>query len=453
MADHLSDRDFVRDTVTRADRARRDRSALARVARVAPWAGAASLGVAAAVRAGGAPAWIAVTALTAAALVVGAWFMALRRTIAEPDAVATRVDGDAGLGGELRSADWFTRHADRARPDAWIEFHVRRAAERMRGVDWDALYAPVRARRAWGLTVAAAAGALALALTTPVPDRSAQASALLAADELQGDVLGMLPPELQAQLEELLRRMGEGGEAGEVAEATLAELRELMENIDPAFAAKLAELAKDALESAEAAQAGEQPPNADEDMAKNTSAGLPEDVRWAIDDLAERLANASRDRQTAENNPSASEETGEMGSGSEQAASAEASAADAQMKMTREAAADPGAAKMMMGGAGAMGGDSRPGAGGNNPAANGNALDPLSIAQALRQELVEASADTKGTNVEMEDLRRKTEQGEANVGFTRVQPPSTLDRSRAQAPPIVPDSYRVLLFNYFMREK
>ncbi len=452
MADHLSARDFVRDTVARADRVRRDRSALARVTRVAPWAGAASVLAALAVRITGAPAWLAVAALLVSALIVALWFLALRRTTAEPDVVATRVDGDARLGGELRSADWFTRQGA-GRHDDWTEFHVSRAAERVRGVDWDALYPPVRASRAWGLTAMAAAGALALVLTTPVPDQSAHASELLTSDELRADVLDLLPPELQAQLEELLRRMGEGGEAGEVAEATLAELRELMENFDPALAAKLAELAKDAMENAEAAQAGDRPPDADADTAKNTNAGLPEDVRWAVDDLAERLANASRDRQTAENNPSASEETGEMGAGSEQAASAEASAADAQMKMTREAAADPGAAKMMMGGAGAMGGDSRPGSGGNNPAADGNAPDPLSIAQALRQELVEASADTKGENVEKEDLRRKTEQGEANVGFTRVQPPSTLDRSRAQAPPIVPDSYRVLLFNYFMREK
>jgi len=178
-----------------------------------------------------------------------------------------------------------------------------------------------------------------------------------------------------------------------------------------------------------------------------------EDVSIGAEWRASMMANASRDRQTAENNPAASEETGEMGSGSEQASNAEGANSDMQMKMSREAAADPGAAKMTMGGAGAMGGDSRPGAGGNNGGQGQNQLDPLAIAQALRQEMLEASADTKGKNVEREDIRRKTEQGEATVGFTRVAPPSTLDRSRAQAPPVVPDARRALLFHYFIRQQ
>jgi hypothetical protein len=261
----------------------------------------------------------------------------------------------------------------------------------------------------------------------------------------------MLPPDVRAQLEALLRQMAQGGDAAKVAEASLAELRELMKNVDPELSAKLAEMLKNSKDAGELPAGGEKPPDAE--MAKDTTAGLPEDVRWAVDDLAERLANASRDRQTNENNPAASEETGEMGTGSEQAASAQGANADAQMKMSREAAADPGASKMMMGSAGAMGGDSGPGSGGNNGGRAGNAPDPLAIAQALRQELLEASVDARGKNVEKEDIRRRTEQGDATVGFTRVAPPSTVDRSRAQAPPVVPDARRALLFNYFIREK
>ena len=274
-----------------------------------------------------------------------------------------------------------------------------------------------------------------------------------AAAELAGEqLLDELPPELRAQLEALLKQMAEGGDASKVAQASLEELKKLMAEVDPELSAKLAEMLKKAQESGQLAE-GAKPPEADADMAKNTSAGLPEDVRWAVDDLAERLANASRDRKTNEENPAASEETGEMGAGSEQAASAEGANAEAQMKMSREAAADPGASKMMMSGAGAMGGDSRPGSGGNSGGKGQNALDPLAIAQALRQELVEASMDTQGKNVEQEDRRRKTEEGEATVGFTRAAPPSNVERSRAQAPPVVPDARRALLFNYFIREK
>lgn len=192
----------------------------------------------------------------------------------------------------------------------------------------------------------------------------------------------------------------------------------------------------------------------DEEMAERlekdgSNAGLPEDVRWALEDLAARLANSSADqRKTNENNPSASAETGEKGVGSEQAQS-EMGNAQASMQMVKEAAADPGDAKMMMGG-GAMGGDSRPGAGGNEGAQAG-AADALLIAKALRQELVEAAQDIKGENVTKEDIRRKTEQGTSTMGFTRVAPPATVERSRADAPPPVPEARRELLQRYFIR--
>ncbi len=450
MADNLPHGDFVKDVVAAADRRRRNRTALARVVRLVPWAGAVALLAAIGVRAVGGPPAAGLAVVVALALGLTAWFVLMRGSTAPPDSSAARVDADAGLSGELRSAHWFSLHPDQ---EDWTTFHVARAAEHARAVDWATLYPPVRAGRAWVAAAVGVAAAIALAVTTPLPDPAARAAELASADVVDEALLDMLPPELRAELEALLKRMAEGGDAGEVAEASLAELQALMKDIDPELSARLAEMLDKAQEAGEVGQGGEKPPEADADMAKNTSAGLPEDVRWAVDDLAERLANASRDRQTNEQNPAASEETGEMGAGSEQAASAEGNNAEAQMKMARESASDPGASKMMMGGAGAMGGDSRPGAGGNNGGRDGNAPDPLSIAQALRQELVEASADAQGKNVEKEDIRRKTEQGDATVGFTRAAPPSTVDRSRAQAPPIVPDARRALLYNYFIRQK
>ncbi len=436
--------------MARADRRRRSREALSRVVRLAPWAGAVALLVAVVVRLAGGPPTAAVAGVLVLAVGLVGWFLVMRGSSPSPDTSAARADADARLSGELRSAHWFARHPN---AEPWIAFHVERAAHHAHSVDWNALYPPVRARRAWLATAAAVAAAIALVVTTPVPDHVAEAAALTSVQLLDQELLDLLPPELRAQVEALLKQMAQGGDAGEIAEASLSELQDLMKNVDPELSAKLAEMLKNAQDAGEAVPGGEKPPEADADLAKNTSAGLPEDVRWAVDDLAERLANASRDRQTNENNPSASEETGEMGAGSEQAASAQANSAEAQMKMMRESASDPGASKMMMGAAGAMGGDSRPGAGGNNGGRAGNAPDPLSIAQALRQELLEASADAQGKNVEKEDIRRKTEQGDATVGFARVAPPSTVDRSRAQAPPIVPDARRALLFNYFIRHK
>jgi hypothetical protein len=106
----------------------------------------------------------------------------------------------------------------------------------------------------------------------------------------------------------------------------------------------------------------------------------------------------------------------------------------------------------MMGGGGPMGGDSRPGAGGNQNDARG-AAEALLLAQALRKELVEANADALGENVDKEDLRRKTEQGKSALGFTRVAQPRTVEPSRATAPPPVPEARRPLLFNYFIRRR
>ena len=98
-----------------------------------------------------------------------------------------------------------------------------------------------------------------------------------------------------------------------------------------------------------------------------------------------------------------------------------------------------------------MGGDSRPGAGGNTPNQQG-AAEAILLAQALRKELLEASADALGNNVDKEDLRRKTEQGTSTLGYTRVAPPSAYDPSRSTAPPPVPEARRSLLLNYFIRK-
>jgi hypothetical protein len=190
-------------------------------------------------------------------------------------------------------------------------------------------------------------------------------------------------------------------------------------------------------------------------MVENSSAGLPEDVRWALEDLAARLANSSAERETNPENQSASSESGEAGLGSEQAEAEQSSAAsEGGMQMMRQAASEGGDSQMMMAGAGAMGGDSAGGEGGNSGTGAGEG-EFESIAQALRQELVEASQDVRGDNVqpdEQEEVRRKTEQGDSSLGFTRVAP-ATFDRSRAVGPPAVPDARRPLLFNYFIRRQ
>ena len=72
------------------------------------------------------------------------------------------------------------------------------------------------------------------------------------------------------------------------------------------------------------------------------------------------------------------------------------------------------------------------------------------IAQALRQELIEASADTLGQNVSNEDIRRKTEQSKSALGFTHVAAPPAVDPSRTllRHPFLTPQA---LVLQHFIR--
>jgi hypothetical protein len=224
-----------------------------------------------------------------------------------------------------------------------------------------------------------------------------------------------------------------------------------MANLDPALQKKLMELLeKKAL--GDPANQKRKDLDADEraERAENASAGLPEDVKWALDDMAARMAQQSMDRQTNPNNPSASSETAEKGMGSQQAEQKMAAMSEAASPLVREAATDA-AAKMMMGGGGPMGGDSRPGAGGGDKPGQGPGAGLF--LQALKKEMLEANADALGENIDKEDRRKKTEQGKSTLGYTRVVPPAAFEPSRSAAPPPVPEARRQLLLNYFIRKK
>ena len=244
--------------------------------------------------------------------------------------------------------------------------------------------------------------------------REAAERAALAARE-------MLPEDIQKKIDELLAAIKSGELSADAARLKVDEIRALLDKLNTTTA----EEAKRQAEAAKDAQPGGEKPNDDEgdkltkkaEELADSSAGLPEDVRWSIDDLASRLANSDASkRETNKENAAASEKTGEKGAGSDEAAKAEMAQA-AGMQMVREAAADAAEGQMMNGGGGAMGGDSRPGAGGNQ---GGNGLAEMAaLKQALRQEMIQAQADLLGQTVDTE-IRRKTEQSQAKVGFTRV---------------------------------
>ena len=154
----------IRTALATADRRRRHRAASARIWRAAPVVSAAVLAFAALTRwIGWSPA-VPLGVLAAVAIGLAAFMLYGRRARPISDSVAAAIDDEAGLGGELRSASWF---AARDQRDDWATLHVDRAADRVRGVDWTALYSPPPAGRARVATSVMVAATIALALVFP----------------------------------------------------------------------------------------------------------------------------------------------------------------------------------------------------------------------------------------------------------------------------------------------
>ena len=436
--------------VAGADRRRRTRAAALQAARLAPAIAAALLVVAVIARfAGWSRIWaIAGLVIAAASLLAYSWLA--RRPRASSDAIALQVDEDAGLGGELRSAHWFSSKEEK--PDEWVEFHLQSAASRAEQVDWVALYPPVKAARAWSLSGLMAAAAVVLSIVLPARPAGAVADRA-AIDQVTAAVNAALPsmtPEMQKELEALLAALKNGS-------ITMADMKMALESLqaknamDPALQQKLNDLAKLRDQGKAPGKSAKGP---DAEMPKNASeaAGMPEESRWAQDDQAARDASANANRQTNDKNPSASEQSGQKGVGSAQAETSQANATQASMQMVREAATASDAGQMMMmNGGGGQSGDPRTGQGGRG-AGDKTGAEVLKLAEGLRKELLEANSDTPGDNVNKDDLRRKTEQGKSAIGYSGARPSVTFDPSHATAPPPVPEARRSLVQSYFVRK-
>lgn len=446
----------LRATIATIDQLRRTRASVALIARYLPYAAGVGLTLSLASRWFGWSWAVPGVFLATTVAVVVAALMWGRRAMDVSDAAATDIDARAGLGGELHSAHWFAAHeaphvAGDAEPGQWASFHLAKASSRIGATDWKTLYPPIRAAKQWLASGALMAVAVLALINGPRSTAAILAEQGLTAADAKKAQLALLPEDIQKKIDELLAAIKSGELSADAARLKVDEIRALLDKLNAA------EEAKGKGEAAKNADAGLKP-NDDEgdkltkkaEELADSSAGLPEDVRWSIDDLASRLANADASkRETNKENAAASEKTGEKGQGSDEAAKAEM-AESAGMQMVREAASDAAEGQMMNGGGGAMGGDSRPGAGGNQ-GGTGQA-NVAALQQALRQEMIQAQADLLGQTVDTE-IRRKTEQSQAKVGFSRVATPTSFDRSRAALPPPVPEAHRSLLQRYFQRSK
>jgi hypothetical protein len=435
------------EVVALADQRRRAQGAMRGLLRLAPISAAVVLLAAVLSRLIGFSIVVPLALLGAAVVVLGAFAWIQTRRRQSTDAIAAAVDRDAALAGELRSAHWFEASGS---ADDWAQFHIDRAEARAKSVDWAGLYPPVRGARSWALTATLAAAAIVLSVGVPA---RRVALATTASDGAPAAVADPLSAELRAKLNALLAQMELGKLTAEEARANLAELKDLLAKIDPKLQDKLDEMLKNAELAADAAKGKEF--NGKELAEGKNASGMPQDMKKALEDLAQRL-NKNDQNQTEGGNPEntqGSEQNGESGQpgekGQGQSTDMKATASQGSMQMVRESASDAAAGKMMMGG-GMMGGDSKSGVGGNKTAETG-AAEALLVAQALKKELIEANDDIQGKNVQKEDIRRKTEQGKSTLGFTHVAP-TAFERSRADAPPPVPEARRPLLQQYFIRK-
>jgi hypothetical protein len=452
-----SSADLVRKAVEAGDARRRARDVSVRLWRLAPVVAALCVVAAAAnwwLR--GSPV-LPLAIVAGAVAVVAAYAVLQRRARPVSDAAACRLDSEGDFGGELRSAHWF---AGRAAGDEWTSLHLHRAAERLRGTDWARLYPPVPVARARVITAALLAAAAAIGVVTPertrVEARGPFGVPVTGRVLARGKAMPLeaMPDDLRKRIEDLLASAEQG--AGSPREQT--EAAEMIWNMFTALnsdinAEKLKEVARamDPTRRADAAQAAKTLKElAGRSLKAADTRELPQDLRDALRQLGEALTTTAEAEQraaeaTASNTPSNS------ASGNATATDSPASLDDSSIQMSRDQDAGAGTGLMMMSSQmKAMGQPSSGfGGAGNTGAEAPLGVAPEALADALRRETVEASADVTGDNV-LSETRRKTERGRAAVGFTQ-EAAGRSGRSRATAPPPVPEDLRGTVQSYFQR--
>jgi hypothetical protein len=457
MVDSADSEAQLQDAVARADRARRGRETALRLWALAPLAAAACFLVAIGGRVAGWTPFVTLFVLAAGAVALAGFVVAARRHRDVSDAEVAHLDADAGLHGELRSAHWFASlpaGAPAKAEDDWIRFHLARAAERARGVDWAALYPPPAAGRAKLATGLLAVAAVALAVL--IPGRAGVAAsdgraAKAAAAAKRPAILVAIPPELRKQLEQMLTM----AETSAGRALTAAEVRDLLARLDELAHRDPAKQGG----SPASNTPGEKPATeadikayAERAKKASESTSLEPEVRDALKDMADKLneadqnANAmsSRDPQDAAAAKDASGEAqaSKSGSGKQDSASAQS---------VKEAAGGSAVGMVMMttddasnardGGLGLGGGSADKNGGGHL----------ADLGAALKKETIDASVDNAGENVQTTE-RRKTEQAHATTAYSHAAS-APAERGSSTAPPPVPEKRRAAVKSYFIRKQ
>jgi len=441
--------DIVRAELARADRLRRLRESGLRLWRTAPWTAAVCALVAAAGRVAGWPGRASITLLAAALASLGAYALYARRVRPLTDAEAVDLDARASLNGELRSAYWFAQHDVR---DPWIEFHLARAAARLRAVDWTALYPAARVAREKTATALLVVFVLLVALFVPGGSPlSALTSEPDAAARTHAAVIpaGLLPPELRRQIEKLLAT----AEGGNGRSLTASEVQDLLKKLDQLKAGRTDDPARGAdqrpSDKAKAdAKALAQRARRDSEMES-----LEPEVRDALADMANKLSEEAGTKPTSAKDAreAAGAKDTQQGDTAQSASSSSGDKQDGSVQSLKDAAGAGGIGIVMM--ADQNGSNSKEaglGLGGGSGDRNGGG-SLADLGAALRRETVEAKTDNPGENI-FTGVKRKTEHGDAALAYTHVQP-GAAERGRSTAPPAVPDSRKAAVRSYFTRKQ
>jgi hypothetical protein len=445
---------IIRTSIIAADRLRRRRDATSHAWRLAPVITGAGLALAVAARWGGWSRLLVFGVLAAAVAALGFYVWIRGRARAVSDPMAERIDHDAAMNGELRSAMWF---ADQTPDNAWVGLHLDRAAARVERVDWAGLYPRVQARRA---QVAAAVMAVAtLVLSITLPERFGfrpEGAVIREAREANASdrIAEVLPPELLKQLEDLLAAAESTTATPAQRAATAAELRALLAQLGQmkdAEAMKALSRALDPNASKTALSAKDLKSLAERAKKTAEMANLSPEMRKALEKLSDNLEDVSEATAGPPQDPkdAAGSKDTQRGDASQSSGKSDVDASSIQS--VKESSAGGGAGVLMMSNEeGAMAGEPGLGVGGGSSPNNGGG-QMAAIAQALKKETVDASTDNAGDNV-ITDVHRKTEEGAATVGFARSAS-RTFDRSRAAAPPPVPEDRRQGVQTYFIRKQ
>lgn len=431
----LPDGRAVHDVVARAA-GLHDRSARrTRAWRMAPFFAAIFLIAAVAGRFAGWPALLTVAVGLGSGAVLAAYALVPRRKHVVSDREAAALDERAALGGELRSAHWFAgQHQD----NAWVTYHLSRAAERIRATPWADLYSPQRMPRAYAITGLLAVAAVVVALIGPTT-RAAFGPGIQTRGA-GGPSRPLTAAEIEQQLAALLATL-EAPDSAQRRPVTAEEVRKLLE----------------AVRATQQQNAGKKGEPVDDALQKRLDkasemASIDPEVRDALKDLKKALAasdeqNAKKEKTAG--TPAEKADAQQQGDAKQTSQSGDQQNVSAQMLSESQ----PGA------GFGVVGMTNEPGApprdaglglgGGDGGSPNSGVM--VELGAALRRETLESGAG-EAAGDPATDLRHKTDRGTASVGFSRGAAAAT-ERGRANAISVMPDARRPAARAYFQRKR